>query len=86
MMGLTVSFNDDGTLDEDGTPMMDGTINVKQTGGEEVTFNLDDIERCNLSLGEKRFLREQLRHAAPGPSSCRVPDFVVPDYPPDAES
>jgi hypothetical protein len=62
-------------------PNEDGTINVKQTDGEEVTYNADDIESCGLSLREKAFLRSQLRHAVPWPTTCRVPD-----YPPGAES
>lgn len=54
-------------------PNEDGTINIKMPGSEEVTYDADDIERCGLSQGEKAFLRDQLRHAVPWPTTCRVP-------------
>jgi hypothetical protein len=60
-MSLTVVPNDD------------GTINIAQAGSEEVTYDADDIERCGLSRGEKRYLRSMLKYAVPGPVSCRVP-------------
>lgn len=53
-------------------PNEDGTININAPGSEEVTYDLDDINNCGLSKSEKRFLRDQLRHAVPGPTTCIV--------------
>jgi hypothetical protein len=60
-VGLTVVPNDDGTLD------------ITQ-GGTTVTYDEDDVERCGLPAGDKRFLRSMFRHAVPGPTACRLPD------------
>lgn len=58
-MGLTVWPNDN------------GTITILQNGSE-VDYDLDDVARCGLSLGEKAFLRSMFQHAVPGPTACPV--------------